>query len=343
MSERSFTEAKFDTSTKLVEAPKLQSPFEHVLACLDHTAGAMIILERACEIALAAGAKLTAMRVIPPPHQEQPVDPVDWQLSSRDETERVKRMGEQTGAPEDMDVKVVSGHASHNICKFSHDAGVDLIVLGARDFGDPHGWGLGGTARHVAENFDGSVLIIPPGTEQTRSGPRSERRIAFLLDGSPQADSVLPIAAAIARSRAAELLLMHALPEIDIFSDGPPEPGDETLREELKQRAERTAKTRMGRIKALLATGDIKSRVRLLSGDEPRRALARALCADEAELVVLSARGHGNDPDLRIGSTGDYLLTHAATPMLLVRNADRATHRNAERAPPRRTTVRGIK
>lgn len=316
--------------------------FRHVMACIDHSVDARRVLQQAATIAELSGAELTALRVLPTVRDERYADPVEWELSRREENAYLRRVARDLDAPETMKTAIMTGcQAARCILDAARESGADLVVLGAGARENPRGWGLGGTARHVAEDFDRSVLIVPEGPWETRPADALPRRILVPLDGSARAEAALRIAAAIAPKRSAELVLVHAVPQIELHTEGPEAPEDEALRDRLTRRAEHIAKTRLDRLRRLLPADTIRSRVRMLSGEEPRRALARTLLEEEGELVVLAARGTGSDPDLPIGSTADYLLSHAASPVLLVRSAEPMSHRTAGSAPRRRPTVRG--
>lgn len=310
--------------------------FNHVMACVDRSPDAAPILEQAVLLANQTGADLTAMRVVPAgPSRVQCADPVDWELTRRYETADLLRMSDMAGATTDIRAIVACGSAARCIHDEALRCDVDLLVLGAGAFGTPSRWGLGGTARHLAEIFHGSVLIVPD--EIAGELPRT-RRIIVPMDGSPPSEAALRFAAAIARVRAAELVILHAASPVEALGAGRTEKGDGALGRELKQEAARTVEDRLERLRRLLPAHKHGNRVRQLSGDEPRRALMKAICEERGELVVLSARGLGNDPDLPIGSTAEYLLSRAVTPVLLIRNAEMSNHR-AGGAAPRRSAV----
>jgi nucleotide-binding universal stress UspA family protein len=305
--------------------------FHHVMACLDRSPDAARILEEAVVLANQTGADLTAMRVVPAGSSTlRCADPVDWELTRRDETADLLRMSDTVGETTDMRAIVACGSAARCIHDEALRCNVDLLVLGTGTFGTPSRWGLGGTARHLAEVFHGSVLIVP---NEIAGEPPRTRRIIVPMDGSSPSEAALRFAIAIARARAAELVILHAIPHVESFGTGRTGQGDEALWRELREEAARKAEDQIRRLHRLLPVHRHGNRVRRLGGDEPRRALMKAICEERGELVVLSARGHGNDPDLPIGSTAEYLLSRAVTPVLLIRNAEMSNHRAGGTAP----------
>jgi len=312
--------------------------FRHVMACLDRSPDAGRILQEAVLLANQTGADLTAMRVVPAgPSTIRCADPVDWELTRRDETADLMRMSDTVGATSDIRAIVACGSAARCIHDEALRCDADLLVLGKGTFGSPSQWGLGGTARHLAEVFHGSVLIVP---EEIEGEPPRTRRIIVPMDGSPPSEVALRYAAAIARAREAELVILHAVSHVGSFGAEWMGQKDEALWRELKEEAGRKTEDRLERLRRLLPVHRHGNRVRRLSGDEPRRALMKAICEERGELVVLSARGLGNDPDLPIGSTAEYLLSRAVTPVLLIRNGEMSSHRAGGTAPRRPNTLR---
>ena len=312
--------------------------FRHVMACLDRSPDAERILEQAVLLANQTGADLTAMRVVPAgPSTVRCADPVDWELTRRDETADLLRMSGTTGATTDMRTIVACGSVARCIHDEALRCDVDLLVLGTGTFGNPRRWGLGGTARRLAEVFRGSVLIVP---DEIAGDPPGTRRIIVPMDGSPSSEAALRFAAAIARAREAELVILHAVSYVGSFGTGRTGQEDDALWREIKEEAACTAEDRLQRLRRLIPVHRHGNRVRRLSGDEPRRALTKAICEERGELVVLSARGLGNDPDLPIGSTAEYLLSHAVTPVMLIRNAEMSNHRAGGTAPGRPAALR---
>ncbi|WGT51330.1 universal stress protein [Thioclava nitratireducens] len=316
--------------------------FRHVMACLDHSPQSRRVLAEAAAIAEVMGAELTVLRVMDAGTEamRRPVDPVDWDLGRREEEAELGRLvGEICSVP-DIHTEVMSGASADCICRKAHAAGVDLIVLGVGGRDRWTEWGLGSTVRQVAERAAGSVLIVPesPANDVSRQAPGG--RVLVPLDSSTWAEAVLPIALRAAESRSAELVLLHAVPDISLTGNSPPDAHDEALRADLRHRNERVAQAYLDRIRALLPADALRTRVRLISGEDPRRALARAVNEEAASLVVLSARGQGAHPDLPIGSTAEYLISAATVPVLLVRRPEAGSRPSAQAAPWRLPMVR---
>ncbi len=305
--------------------------FHHVMACLDRVPHAARVIGEAASLAAASGATLTALRVLPAGGSSGSfADPVDWELARREHLAEIMDLAETTGAAEGVHAVVASGSVVRCVHEEARREGVDLLVLGAGGEGRAQAPTLGGTARHLAETFPGSVLIVP---ERVAADRTTTRRVIVPMDGSRAAEAALRYGAEIARDRAAELVVLHAVPRIAADGDSWAEADDGTLLSRVQARADRAATQRLERLHRLLPVQNRAGRIVRLGGDDPRRALLRAIGEENGELVVLSARGLGTDPDLPIGSTAEYLLSRLVTPTLLVRTAEAGPHPATIMAP----------
>lgn len=316
-----------------------QRLFRRVMACLDRSPDAARVLEEAASIADLFEATLTSMRVIPRDGDASPcADPVEWELTRREEIAGLRSLGETTYAAADMEVIVACGPIAECIHEEARKAQADLLVLGNGAVHTSKQWGLGGTVHHIAETSSGSVLIVP--CERNDERPKRPR-IIVPVDGSAHSEAALRLASTIASKRAAELVILHAVPEAALAGDDQSDPEDEGLIRKLNQREQRVADDRLQRMRRLLPTDSHRHRVRRLGGEDPRHALLQAICEEHGELVVLSARGLGRNPDLRIGSTAEYLISRAVVPTLLVRDSATKAHHVVDLAPLRPARAQG--
>lgn len=309
-----------DRLTRFEAAPAAVSgpAFRHVMACVDSSPFARAVLAHAAAVAEGMGARFTVMRVLEPPAaRHAPADPVEWALRHQEAVAEVKRLVSAAGRGIRAETLVVEGSTVELICEWAHEHKVDLTVLGACG---EHGLcecGLGGTARRVAESVSGSVLLTP--TAEVGEGAVRYRRVMIPLDCSSRAECALPIAAGIAKAHAADLLLVHATPEVALTEVGPLEAEDLELRDRLRKRNARVAQRYLKQIRARHSLNGGATRTRLLSGGDPRHAIARAVSDEDIDVVVLSSSGLSGHPDMSVGSVADYLMSHIATPVLLVR------------------------
>jgi len=293
--------------------------FRHVLACVDMSHFSHVALAHAAAIASATDARLTILHVLEPSAGRAPMDPVEWMLRHNDVKAELREHALRFGDL-DADIVVTDGQAAKCICAWARDNSVDLTVLGAVGESNWPAAGLGGTARRVAEATNSSVLLVP--WADLGDGPVQYRRVMTPLDGSPRSECALPIALAIAAAHSAEVVLVHAAPNIDLTETGPVEAKAIALRNKLRHRNEIVAEKYLKQVQSHLPHTQALTRTRVLASGDPRHALARAAVADHSDIIILSSTGLSGHPDLQVGSVAEYLINHADKPILLVRGKE---------------------
>ena len=300
----------------LPPCPQAEHQFlRHVLACVDASSFADAVLAHAAAVAMAARARVTVMRILESSAVQSPIDPVEWTLRHRDVEADLRERASHFGDLQ-ADTVIVDGPAAERICAWARDNAVDLTVLGGGGEGNWPFVGLGGTARRVAEVVNGSVLLVP--STQVGDAPIRYRRVLIPLDGSSRSECALPLGLGIAAAHDAEMVLVHAAPNVDLTEAAPPEAETITLRDRLRRRNERAGERYLKRVRSRLPPTPA-TRVRVLPSGDPRHALARAAVEEHADLMVLSCTGQGGHPDMSVGSVADYLINHMDIPVLLVR------------------------
>lgn len=170
--------------------------------------------------------------------------------------------------------------------------------------------------RRVLENTDGSLLVVPAVAETLNA---QYRRIMVPLDGSPIAESALPIAVRLAADQGAELALVHATPRFDFIHGGPPDVQDIELQNRLSRRGKRAASDYLARIKESLSASDVSVDTVILEEGDVRRRLVEAVSSQAADLLVISSHGQSGHADVPAGHVSHYMLAHVGIPVLMVR------------------------
>lgn len=310
-----FELQKHLTTGPLPSRPQPQPQFlRHLLVCVDTSPFAEAVMAHAAAVAMGTDARMTVMSVLESSSAQAPTDPVEWTLRHRDVEAALRERASRFG---DLTAVVVDGPAAERICAFARENAVDLTVLGEGGEGNWPFVGLGGTARRVTEAVTGSVLIVP--SNHVGETPIHYRRVLMPLDGSSRSECALPIGLAIAAAHEAELVLVHAAPNVDVTETDPLEAEVIMLRDRLRRRNERAAERYLKRIRSRLPRTPA-TRTRVLPSGDPRHALARAVTEEHADLMVLSSTGQSGHPDMAVGSVADYLVSHTDIPVLLVRS-----------------------
>lgn len=287
----------------------------HVLACVDASSFADAVLAHAAAVAMAAGARLTVMRILESSAAQSPMDPVEWTLRHREVEADLRKRASHIGGLQ-TDTVIDDGPAADRICAWARDNAIELSVVGRCGESNGSFAGLGSTARRVAEDVSGSVLIVP--SSLIGDAPIRYRTMLIPLDGSSRSECALPLGLGIAAAHGAEMVLVHAAPNVDLTEAGPPGAETITLRDRLRRRNERAGERYLQRVRSRLPPTPAP-RVRVLPSGDPRHSLARAAVEEHADLLVLSSTGQSGHLDMTVGSVADYLMNHVNIPILLVR------------------------
>jgi nucleotide-binding universal stress UspA family protein len=300
----------------------------HIAACIDTSAMAPDVVAHAVAVANALGAELTLIRVLETgPAGGIPADPVEWELRRREARDSVGRLVEgQIGNIASIKAQVVEGQAAEQIWLWARDHDVALTVFCTHGEDNMMGRTFGKTASQVINGSIGSFLLVPRSV--AHKPVVHYRRILVPLDGSRQAESVLPFATKIARAHQGEIVLVHVVPVPELTEIGPLDAETIELRERLIARNERVARDYIDRVRGRLADQGIAVRGLLLRDGDVRRRLARSVVVEAADLVVLSAHGRGGHVEVPHGSVAAYQLAHAVTPLLIMNQRPVCTPRH---------------
>lgn len=308
-----------DAARRTRAGPGSRPGFRRVMACIDTSELALKAIPHAVAIARSMQAELTLVRVLEAKSAVSlPPDPVEWDMRRREARGLLEGVADERrdGTPY-IRTEVVEGEPAEQICLWARDHKADLTVLCTHGEGGSIYWELGGTARKVIDRAPGSVLLIPAALAEMPVV--RYQRILMPLDGSPRAESILPLAMRLAKSQDAELILAHVIPVPELTEIGPLAAEDLDLRAQVVRRNERVALAYLDRIRARVTEGGIRARSVVLRDGDIRSRLAGTVIDETVDLVILSARGRGGS-DTPVGSVTAYMAAHAAVPLLIVRH-----------------------
>jgi nucleotide-binding universal stress UspA family protein len=292
----------------------------HVVVCVGCSEHAARVLPHAYAIAGALGMPVTLLQVLEakPAHVGRP-DPIEWDLR-RHEAQFMLRGLAQHPEPSAgvAGIHLAEGLIANEIIRFTNGQRGNLLVLGTQSEHGARKHCIGGMVSDVLDHAMDSVLLVP--TSVTTETPYYQR-ILVPLDGSPQAESILPLAVRVARATHAELILAHVVPGPELTEPYPLEPEDLELRQRVLERNEVTARHYLDRLRRHLCAQGLHVRVVVKHGDNICTSLAQTVAAEGTNLVIMSARGHGDccHEDLRYGHVASYLMSHATMPVLVAR------------------------
>lgn len=317
-----------EMSTGGRQEPSIQS---HVLVCLDRSPFAETILPHAFALARSCGARVTLLHVLEPDHRSEaaPVDPLAWEIQAAEGRRYVEALAARHRGPDlRIDPVVIQGHAAEQIRAWVGSHHVDFTVLCTHGESGYTEWSLASTAQKLLEGVAGSVLLVPPSSAVPAT--ISYARVLVPVDGSPHAESVLPLATRIATTQRAELILVHVVPVPELTRIGPLSGEDLDLETRLIRRNEHVARAYLERLRMRLVDAGLAVRTVLTRDTDVRAELVRTIERERAQLVVLSAHGRSGRVEEPCGSVAAHLIAHRTTPVLVVRERRDAVTRRRE-------------
>ena len=323
-------------------------PFDEVIACVDGSPLAPAVVEWAAAIARAFNVPLSAVRVLESaPDDPVPQDPLSWEIRRSEAVGKLNELLQLAESGSGSKAEVMIGPVLDSLAAVLASRPGSLCVVGTTGEGRPSGAALGNNVRRIIEMAPCSVLVVPPdagaaarGREtEAKSGRGFVRRLMVPLDCSRRAETAIPPAFAIGEAFGSEIVLVHSVPEPVITAVGPLDEADIGLLGAIVERNEKTASRYLSRVRARLVFRGTQLRTLIVKGADARHNLVRAAINEQADLIVLSAKGASGHPDQYLGAVADFLIRHIAGPVLIVKpSRDSGPFGPAETA---RSTSRG--
>lgn len=294
-------------------AVRSENKVPRLVACVDDGEQANAISEHALAIACSLGLEVTFARVIEAPgHFSSPADPIEWQLRRRAQHETLSKFADQDEVEVRANSVLLAGAPAEEISDWAQGHGATLLAIGRRRSDTTRG--LGSTAQALLDRADHSLLLVPPGPP--RKG--GYRRIMVPIDGSTRADSVLPIARRIARTHAADLMLVHIVPRLEVVGASRV-PHLEQLRSQIDVHNKRNAVQHLDELRRRSIEDGVDVRTITRGPGDPRSMLRELAIEEEADLIVMASHGNTGLDDVPCGSVAEYLAGHSPVPLLIVR------------------------
>jgi nucleotide-binding universal stress UspA family protein len=313
----------------------------HILVPLDGSPLGECALPFATAMARPLEARLTLLRVLETRDAResvgQHVDAVAWEVRRAEAHGQLARLDHELKAIGlTSAIELLDGRPAEQIVNFARGHAVDLIVLSSHGEGGLSGWSLSSTAQKVVARAHCSVLIVPAyAAEGARLGEVRFRRILVPLDCSPRAESVLPLATALARAHDADLILAHVVPEPEMPRRMPPSAEDVALASQLTERNRLEAARYLDGLRDRLLGEDLRVEVRLAVSTRRVSAIRQLADQDDVDLAIVCAHGRTGNASERYGSVVVQLIQGSIRPMLVFQDlaaAMRETTRAEEAA-----------
>lgn len=296
-----------------------------LLVPLDGSALAERALTWATALAKRTRGELLLLRVVPP--TPAPVSAGEIPRLERKLIEAAQRYLDQcasriTGVQ--VRTRVALGDPASVIVATAEEERHDLVVMGTHGRDDLQRWLLGSVADRVVRSVTGPVLLITPGASDPLpallAGARAPGRLLVPLDGSPLAESILPVAGELATALDAELLLLRVTPPLADVAPLVPVPdfyvGVDLVAVQAEIEREETDYLE-GVAERLRAKGQRVSTLRRTGA--PAETIVAVAEQEGALLIAMSTHGRSGIGRWALGSVASRVLHTTGVPLLLRR------------------------
>lgn len=299
--------------------------FNKILVPLDGSELATCVLPHVVAMTQALGSNLTLLRVLE--GYDAPggaVNPIDWQLHKMEAQAYLNALGvrleQQMAQPPNL--QILEGPAAKGIIEYAQTNAFDLVALSSHGHGGLNGWNVSSVVQKVIDRARKSILLVrayqsSPAYAEPPGAPFHYHRILVPLDGSQRAESVLPMATALAHYHKAELLLVHVVVKPEMLWRIQLAAEDSRLLEQMMERNRAQALQYFALLESQLP---VAWQVRVESSSNVATTLHGLVEETAANLVVLSAHGHAGQGQWAYGNVAASFLTYGTTPLLIMQD-----------------------
>jgi HSP20 family protein len=167
------------------------------------------------------------------------------------------------------------------------------------------------TEQHWEEKHETASSAAAPAT------PATYRRILVPLDGSSEAEAILPLAESLLTPQEGDLLLLRVM-RAHLATALPEVPADVVVEAAHEVQAE--INEYLSRLAAAIGAKGIRVQVATASGEPAERIVETARDTDAA-LIAMTTHGRRGLERLVLGSVAESVVRHAPVPILLMRAA----------------------
>lgn len=254
------------------------------------------------------------------PGEEQPIDPVDWQVRGAETESYLREMCNRVKKLEfNVTWKMIEGPPAECVVDAMRGRTADLVVLSTHGRTGRSRWTSGSVIRKVVQSANASIMIVRAfkSPAQYEIGAASYRRVLLPLDGSRRAECVLPLASSIAEFHEAEIHVVHAVSKPEMSCRCPLSAEDRDLQHKLIERNRQTANEYLGNIRSRLPA---RAHAKLIVGDNAAASLHEFSQSSDADIMILSAHGYTGQRIWPYGSVCRSFIDYGTLPLLIMQD-----------------------
>jgi nucleotide-binding universal stress UspA family protein len=236
------------------------------------------------------------------------------------------------------EAQVNDGDAAEQIVDCARDNEVGLVLMASHGLSGLDDWNVSSVVQKVIVRTSTSRMIVRASQPaHANIATLHYRRVLVPLDCSVRAESVLPMAAALAHVPGTQVLLAHVVQRPHLPRRTPPSREDIELADRLVERNSTEAERYLEVVCGQLPPAAVETRV--LIGNQVASSLHQLVEEEHIDLVLLSAHGYSSVMRWPYGGLVSSFVAYGSSPLLIFQDAppDRQTAptRTQSAAPPR--------
>ena len=295
---------------------------QHILVGLDGSPLAESILPYVSTLAKVLDAQVTLLHVVPGVHGWHDSDFYRFlsPLIRQEESEAYGYLRRVTDRLAEAGIRVQSrvsiGDAAAEILTTGQQAGADLIALATHGRSGLRRWVYGSVAEKVLHTTHTPLLLLRPTGEQP-APPLGLTQVVLPLDGSPVAETALPLAAELARRCGVPLVLLRVVETLPLTFVDPLSMAGGNY-QAILDGLEKAAQEYLDQVATTLRHDDFSVQLVTAMGG-PADKIVRYSHDRPGSLVVMATHGRTGVTEVVLGSVARRVVLHGNTPTLMVR------------------------
>ncbi len=302
--------------------------YDKILVPLDGSELAESPLDYAKELAMRSGAELILLHVCGPEECNcgpdechiQPMHRVYLEHTKNILREALKKAGSET---EQLSSVVLAGDPAYEILRYIEENKVSLIVMATHGRSGLRRWVMGSVAVKIHRCSSAPVRLVRSfQNEKMSTKDWPEKRILALLDGSEQAEQVLPYVVDHAKMSEAEVTLLRVCEKPFITSDYPEASMTLTWEEHVervKSHYHKQCRLYLEEVENRLKDTGLKINLESMLADNVAQEIIEYTARSNPNLIAMTTHAQCGLGIWPIGSTADKVIHGTSNPILLVR------------------------
>jgi nucleotide-binding universal stress UspA family protein len=308
--------------------------FKRILVPLDSSKLAECVLPHLVAIAQIGEPEVQLLRILEPfgvTARMRMIDPVDWQIRKAEAESYLSGLAAWLqSAGLRVSTQLYEGRPAERIIEVAHTWDAGLILMSSHGQSGLSPWSVSSVVQQVILLARRSIMIVrayQPVNEDLAG--LSYHKIFLPLDGSQRAEMPLPIAEALVRTHASDLLVAHIVQQPQLPRRTSPSQEDLTLVNQLTERNQEEALKYLEDLKSRLA---VSFEIKLEISPKVSRTLHQIADENGVDLTILSAHGYSGDTRWPYGSVVTGFIVYGSTTLLILQDlpADRIEPTQAE-------------